>query len=88
MNKEALKSSLYVTVVVSLILFVCMILSDAMTMPINASLGATPEQVKEYSNMTFITSFGPLLCLFPVGIFVLAYLLLNYLSPKKYNSQY
>lgn len=85
MNKEALKDSLYVTFVVSLIFIVCMILSDTITMPISASLGATTEQMKEYSNMTFIKSFGPLLCLFPVGVFVLAYALLNYLSPKEHS---
>ena len=84
MNKEAVRGSLYITVVVSLIIFACMILSDAITMPINASLGTTPEQVKEYSNMTFIISFGPLLALFPVAILILAYLILNYLSPKEH----
>lgn len=72
--------SLKITAVVSVVIFVCCLMADAVSAPIQIMAGADTRQIKEASNATFLQSFGWGLFLFPLGVYLFGFILLKYLQ--------
>lgn len=78
--KYILRDSLLITFVSAIIMLLCFVLADAVSLPVQIGLGATSSQIHESQNITFLQKHPLGITFGIVLIFALAVLMLSYLE--------
>lgn len=76
------RHALWAVLVVALVLGVACILADAASLPVQAYLGATADEIREYSNANMLRNLLPVLPLLAACGWLIGFTMLKYLTAR------